>query len=35
MVKDNQQEPKIASDWITPSFVSLKKKKTKRFKSIP
>ena len=30
MVKDNHEEPRIVSDWITPSFVSIKKKKTKR-----
>ena len=30
MVKDKHPEPKTPSDWITPSFVSIKKKKTKR-----
>jgi integrase len=30
LVKDKQEEPKNISDWITPSFVSIRKKKTKR-----
>jgi integrase/recombinase XerD len=30
LVKENGQEPHDLSDWITPTFVSIKKKKTKR-----
>lgn len=30
MVKENGQEPKNTSDWVTPTYVSIKKKKSKR-----
>jgi integrase/recombinase XerD len=35
LVKDKGEEPLLPPDWITPSFATIKKRKTKRLRDYP